>query len=120
KHLLRRAVSPLLPRDIGKREKQPYRAPLLRPFLGPAAPEWVTELLDAASVTTNGLFSAGRVTGLAAKARKNLDRGVSEMDEMALMGVLSTLLLDHTLGSNPQAAAPAEPAVVVDLQVGAA
>src|SRR5699024_9266193 len=32
KYLLRRAVSPLLPAAIGRREKQPYRAPLLRPF----------------------------------------------------------------------------------------
>ena len=47
KYILRRAVQPLLPAEIVRREKRPYRAPILRAFMGPGAPAYVSELLDA-------------------------------------------------------------------------
>lgn len=120
KYLLRRAVSALLPAAIGRREKQPYRAPLLRPFLGDGAPGWVADLLDPENVAASGLFAPERVAGLSAKARKNLDVGVSEMDEMALIGVLSTLLLKETLLDNPDTPPALKDVRVQQLQGGAA
>jgi len=95
KWVLRKAVEDLLPEEIGKREKRPYRAPILRSFLGPGAPSWPMELLEEGSLKASGLLDPLPVRRLLAKCRKNLETGVSESDEMALVGVLSTLLLQN-------------------------
>ena len=95
KWVLRRAVADLLPEEIGKREKRPYRAPILRSFFGPRAPSWPEALLSEGSLRASGLFDPIPVRRLLEKCRKNLETGVSESDEMALVGVLSTLLLQN-------------------------
>jgi asparagine synthase (glutamine-hydrolysing) len=46
KYLLRKAVAPLLPKNIGRREKRPYRSPVLQAFIGPDAPGYVQDLLE--------------------------------------------------------------------------
>lgn len=115
KYLLRRAVTPIVPQQVTKRSKRPYRAPLLRPFLSEGAPQWVGELLDPLNVQRSGLFDAALVSRLHDKVRANLSRGVSELDEMALIGVLSTLLLQQSLAVQPRLAAPATADRVVDL-----
>lgn len=119
KYLLRRAVAPLLPGEIARRAKRPYRAPLLRPFLGAAAPGYVRELLDPAALAASGIFDPDMVARLVAKATRQLEGGNSETDEMALTGVLSTMLLKRHLVDEPDLAAPAEPTRVVDLGVSA-
>ncbi|HOU94781.1 MAG TPA: asparagine synthase-related protein, partial [Polyangiaceae bacterium] len=97
KHLLREAVAPWLPREIGRRPKHPYRAPILHAFVGPAAPEYCAALLDPARIAAAGVFAAPAVERLVAKCRGALERGVSETDEMALVAVLSTMLLHEQL-----------------------
>lgn len=115
KYLLRRAVRDLLPASIAKRTKRPYRAPLLAPFLGDSAPDWVGEILDPANVAASGMFDSTLVGKLVAKSRRNLHSFTSEMDEMALMGIMSTLLLKNSMVDSPQLAPAAEPGRVVDL-----
>jgi asparagine synthase (glutamine-hydrolysing) len=95
KWVLRRAVADLLPEEIGKREKRPYRAPILASFFGRGAPDWPMELLSEESLADSGLLDPVPVRRLLQKCRKNLESGVSESDEMALVGVLSTLLLQN-------------------------
>ncbi|MBW6496588.1 MAG: asparagine synthase (glutamine-hydrolyzing), partial [Burkholderiaceae bacterium] len=97
KHLLRRAVGPLLPPEIGARPKRPYRAPILRAFFGPGAPEYVRELLEPERMAAAGLLAPDPVVRLAAKAERYVDAGLGEGDEMALVGVLSTMLLHERL-----------------------
>jgi len=107
KHLLRRAVGPLLPTEIGARPKRPYRAPILRAFFGPGAPDYVRELLAPERVAAAGLLVPEAVARLAAKAERYLDAGLGEGDEMALVGVLSTQLLHERLVRAPRLAPPA-------------
>ena len=113
KALLRKAVTGLLPRDVAQRPKRPYRAPILRPFFGPGAPDWVDALLDPYTLADAGLFDVDRVSQLAAKCRSHAASGVSERDEMALVGVLSTMLLHERTVRKPNPAAPAEATRVV-------
>jgi hypothetical protein len=47
------------------------------------------------------------VERLRRKCMNSLDRGLSEGDEMALVGVLSTQLLHHQFVAAPELAAPA-------------
>ena len=113
KHLLRRAVQPLLPADIVSREKRPYRAPILRALVGRDAPDYVDELLETRRLAEAGMFAPTTVGQLLQKCRRNVDTFVSESDEMALVGVLSVMLLDELFVRRPVLAAPAEPGRVV-------
>jgi asparagine synthase (glutamine-hydrolysing) len=113
KHLLRRAVEPILPSDIVNREKRPYRAPILRAFMGRGAPEYVDALLESTRVREARVFAPDAVQQLVQKCRRNADTFVSESDEMALVGVLSVMLLDEQFVRNPRCAAPAQPTRVV-------
>ena len=113
KYLLRKAVAPLLPDAVARRPKRPYRAPILRAFFGPQAPPYVRELLSRERVDADGLFAGAAVERLAAKCERYLDTGLSESDEMGLVGVLSTQLLADQLVRSPRLARPVEPQRVV-------
>lgn len=113
KYLLRQAVKPLLPADIVKREKRPYRAPILRAFMGPRAPTYVGDLLESGRLRETGVFAPSAVEQLVQKCRRNADGFVSESDEMALVGVLSVMLLDELFVRRPVLAAAAVPGRVV-------
>lgn len=116
KYLLRKAVGPLMPPIIAKREKRPYRAPILKSFIGDAAPDWVGELLGAEALSASGLFEPKRVAQLYNKCVKSLETGVSEGDEMALVGILSTQWLDRLFVQQ----APVAPIATVTREVGEA
>ena len=113
KYILRRAVQPLLPAEIVSREKRPYRAPILRAFMGPGAPAYVGELLESSRLREAGIFAPSAVEQLVQKCRRNANGFVSESDEMALVGVLSVMLLDELFVRRPALAAPAQPTRVV-------
>jgi len=113
KYVLRQAVRPLLPADIVRREKRPYRAPILRAFMGRGAPEYVGELLDDGRLRQAGFFAPSAVEPLVLKCRRNAESFVSESDEMALVGILSVMLLDELFVQRPALAAPAVPTRVV-------
>lgn len=92
KHLLKRAVRDLLPRAIWDRPKRPYRAPIHRSFFPDGQPlDWVAEMLSPVQLQTTGYFEPQGVRGLL----KKLDRfgSLSETDDMALAGLLSTQLV---------------------------
>lgn len=109
KYLLRRAFQDLLPPEIAERPKRPYRAPILRSFIGPEAPDYVREVLDPERVAASGLFAPDAVRRLVAKCERYVDAGLGEGEEMGLMGVLSTLLLHDSMVQNPVLAEPATP-----------
>jgi asparagine synthase (glutamine-hydrolysing) len=112
KYALRRAVSTFLPQEVYARRKRPYRAPIGRVFVGPDAPEYVRELLAPERLAAGGVFRADAVGRVVAKFEANPDR-VSETDEMALVGAVSTMLLHEQLVANPTLARPAVPTRVV-------
>jgi asparagine synthase (glutamine-hydrolysing) len=93
KYLLRRMVRDLLPASIRTRPKRPHRAPVHQAFFGPDAPEYVMELLSGSNLERMGLFCAAAVQRLVHKARRT--GALSQADDMALAGILSTQLLHH-------------------------
>ncbi len=113
KHLLRRAAAPLLPAEVANRTKRPYRAPIAAAFAGPAAPDYVADLLSTESVRAAGLFAPAMVDRVRAKAEANVTTGLSETDEMALVGIVSTMLLHEIFIARPSLATPLTPTRVV-------
>jgi asparagine synthase (glutamine-hydrolysing) len=92
KCILKRSAQGLLPREIWQRRKQPYRAPIHPAFFARAF-DYVSSLLSAEAIRAGGVFDPDAVARLVRKCRAG--RRVSEGDDMALVGVLSTQLLHH-------------------------
>lgn len=95
KHVLKRIAEKLLPREVASRTKQPYRAPDAAAFAAATRTEpWIDELLSPGAVRRVGLFDPDLVTRLWSKVRaRALTERVSNTDDMAVVGVLSTQLL---------------------------
>jgi asparagine synthase (glutamine-hydrolysing) len=92
KWLLRRLGRKLLPDEIWTRRKRPYRAPIQRSFFNEdPATAYVTERLSEDAVREAGLFNPLAVTQLARKAANG--SSLSETDDMAVAGILSTQLV---------------------------
>ncbi len=97
KVLLREALDGLVPQPILQRAKQPYRAPDSQCFFeaGKALP-YVEELTSAANLRRTGYFDPEAVGHLLHKCRSG--RALGAADNMAFVGMLSTLLLhEHFL-----------------------
>jgi asparagine synthase (glutamine-hydrolysing) len=92
KRILKAAFAADLPASIIQRSKQPYRAPDASSFFADQkALPWVADLLSANSLHIAGLFDAVAVGKLLEKCRSG--RAVGFGDNMAFVGVLSTMLL---------------------------
>jgi asparagine synthase (glutamine-hydrolysing) len=91
KILLKHQFKNRLPRQVVDRSKQAYRAPLAAPFLQSGRPEYVSELLSPEVCKAAGVFDDQAVGMLATKLTRGA--GYSEIDQMALVAVLSTHLL---------------------------
>ena len=92
KYILKRAVEGEVPELIRTRTKQPYRAPDSTSFFERARPmEYVAELLSPSRVDAAGLFDSNSVCKLVAKCQAG--RAIGFGDNMAFVGVLSTMLL---------------------------
>jgi asparagine synthase (glutamine-hydrolysing) len=95
KFILRKAAGQVIPAALANRPKRPYRAPISRCFLGDPAEAYVGELLSEASLRRSGYFQPNKVARLVEKCRKQDGFLLSERENMALVGILSTQLLDH-------------------------
>jgi asparagine synthase (glutamine-hydrolysing) len=91
KYLLKKAVKGKIPDSILNRPKQAYRAPIAKSFFGPAAPGFVADLFSEKKIRESGYFDPSRVQNLITKV--NSGSNFSEVDQMAVAGVLSTQLL---------------------------
>lgn len=92
KWLLKRSVRAELPAEIRARTKQPYRAPDSASFFEAGVPvPWLAELLTPARIDDAGLFDADAVRRLVEKCRQG--RAIGFADNMAFVGVVSTMLL---------------------------
>ncbi len=90
KHILRKAMADRLPEAIGRRVKQPYRAPDSRAFTGAGALDYVRAALDPRHIAAHGLFSPNAVCKLVDKCNANPAPGFR--DDTAFVGILSTQL----------------------------
>ena len=97
KHVLKRAAAGLVPEEVARRPKQPYRAPDALSFVGPQAPEWVAEVVGPQAVRDAGVFEPGAVDRLWRKCQASGAEQFSNADNMALVGVLSTGLLHEQM-----------------------
>ncbi len=94
KYLLKRAMKGIIPEVIRTRNKQPYRAPDSQSFFENGEPaEYVGYLLGEERIKRAGYFDSGAVTRLMNKCRKG--RAIGFADNMAFVGILSTMLLDE-------------------------
>lgn len=93
KWLLRMFGRELLPEEIWKRTKRPYRAPIHRSFFAGDSPAYVKEILSEPALEESGLFNPMAVQQLVRKASSGAT--LSEVDDMAIAGILSTQLVHH-------------------------
>jgi asparagine synthase (glutamine-hydrolysing) len=117
KWLLKKAAQPWLPEAIRRRPKRPYRAPVHRSFFNDSAPDYVRDLLSPDRLKASGLFRAGPIGQLVRKIESGAPIG--ETDDMALVGILSTQLVDHLFVRNFRRSEPLsanEPVKVCRLQ----
>lgn len=95
KFILKQIARQQVPQELIDRPKQPYRAPISRCFMCADPPEYVTELLSESALKRSGIFEPLKVQRLTAKCRQQKGRLVSERENIALVAILSTQLLDH-------------------------
>ncbi len=95
KYILKNAARECLPPELVNRDKQPYRAPIAQAFLGDTRHDYVHELLSEKSVKENGYFDYKKIKMILKKCRQQKGALLSERENMALVGILSTQLLDY-------------------------
>ena len=100
KYLLKQAAKNVIPRELVERSKQPYRAPISKCFWGENSLDYVEELLSEQAIRQSGYFDPVKVSRLAAKCCKQEGQLLSERENMALVGILSTQLVDHMFVKN--------------------
>jgi asparagine synthase (glutamine-hydrolysing) len=93
KFILKRMMNNRLPESVLKRPKQAYRAPIAGSFLTSTAREYVMDLLSEKGINQTGMFSFNTVQKLVNK----ISTGdlVTEMENMALAGIISSQLIYH-------------------------
>jgi asparagine synthase (glutamine-hydrolysing) len=109
KFILRHAAKNLIPPELALRPKQPYRAPISRCFLGSHPLDYVEDLLSERALRNRGYFHPEKVSRLLEKCRKQDGKLLSERENMALVGILSTQLLDDMFIRNFPASPIKEP-----------
>jgi asparagine synthase (glutamine-hydrolysing) len=92
KHILKESAKGFLPPSIIERHKQPYRAPIHGALFNQTL-DYVSELLSPEGLRAGGVFAPEPVDRLMRKYRR-FGR-LSEFEDMALIGVLTTQLLTH-------------------------
>lgn len=91
KYILRQVASDYLPAEIWKRRKRPYRAPIHRSFFNEQTPDYVREMLSESAIAKSGVFNPLAVRQLVSKLEQG--KPIGETDDMALVGILSTMLV---------------------------
>ncbi|RPH35450.1 asparagine synthase (glutamine-hydrolyzing) [bacterium] len=109
KNILKRMARGLVPESILKRPKQPYRAPDAVSFLAAGMPGYVADAFSEPALEQSGLFDPLSVRMLFHKCVRS-SRGdaqvpaLSNVDNMAFVGILSTQLLWQQFVQKPGAA----------------
>jgi asparagine synthase (glutamine-hydrolysing) len=94
KWILRHFAKKMLPKEIWLRRKKPYRAPIIDSFINNDPDSaYVMDLLSTDGLNKNQIFNPFGVGKLLSKA--NNAGKLSEIEEMALTGMISTQLLDQ-------------------------
>jgi asparagine synthase (glutamine-hydrolysing) len=103
KFLLKKALAGLLPAATLRRTKQPYLAPDIPSFSGPAGKRCIERYLSPEALDSAGLFCPEAVSQLLDKCRRGTRQGFRE--NMAFVGILSSQILHERFvkGCAPEA-----------------
>ncbi len=91
KYLLKKMMKGRLPESILNRSKQAYRAPIRSTFFSEEMPVYLKDMLSEEKITEFGIFNPEFVNQL--KKKMELNKQVSEIDNMAITAILSTQIL---------------------------
>lgn len=91
KWILRQIARELLPEEIWKRRKKPYRAPVHKSFFHSHPPDYIAEVISPDYLEETSLFNPLAVHQLFQKALHGAS--LSELEDMAIAGILSTQLV---------------------------
>lgn len=91
KFILKKLSSGKIPDSIIKRSKQAYRAPIPRSLFKVKTSDCFYNFLSDNSIISYGIFNSKKVKTFLAKIE--LQDAISEIDQMALVGILSTQIL---------------------------
>ena len=114
KHILKKSFEEILPKEVIRRPKHPYRAPIKQSLLNKKTERYTQEVLSKESLGKAGLFDAGKVAKLLRKAQTI--ENLSEIDSMALVGVVSSQIVHHQFVQDfrRRLADTVSPALIVD------
>lgn len=93
KYILKETFKELVPDSIRQRDKQPYRAPIKESFWTDEPGSYVSEQLSETAIKAAGYFSPGKVSLLTKKFARKANQAANEVQNMALIGILTTQLL---------------------------
>lgn len=93
KYILKKMMNNRLPESVLKRPKQAYRAPMASSFFSSPAKEYTMDLLSENDINKTGMFSYHTVQKLLTKV--SAGTMVTEMENMALSGIISSQLIYH-------------------------
>ncbi len=91
KWILKQTFTPLLPQAIIKRKKQPYRAPIKEVYRNGI--NFLEYFVSTKTIEQDGIFQSKKVDLLKRKFESK-NQIVSEREEMALIGILTTEMLN--------------------------
>jgi len=91
KYLLKKMSAGKIPESLQKRSKQAYRAPIVSSFFNHGAPGNVKAIFSEDNLKSFGLFNPEKVKMLISKIKSG--QHISEVDQMAIAGIISTQLL---------------------------
>ncbi|MCK5311737.1 MAG: asparagine synthase (glutamine-hydrolyzing) [Desulfobacteraceae bacterium] len=114
KYLLKKAFQHQLPQNIIKRAKQPYRAPISQAFLNNDNDK-LNNLINENQLADTGIFNPKKVKYLFKKCLIQKHGNVSESENMAIVGILSTQLIHEQFikGFANFAVQPAKPDKII-------
>jgi asparagine synthase (glutamine-hydrolysing) len=98
KFLLKKMSVGRIPESITKRSKQPYRAPIAQTFFNLNTPSFIADILSENSIKSLNLFNPQKVNSLISKLK--LQKNVTEVDQMAITGILSTQMLQKMFAAD--------------------
>lgn len=93
KYILKQSFRGMVPEGIRNRAKQPYRAPIKESFLTDESGSYIADLLSEKAIREYGYFDAKKVSLLCKRFSANAKQAASEVQNMALIGILSTQIL---------------------------
>jgi asparagine synthase (glutamine-hydrolysing) len=100
KYILKQSFRDLIPERIRRRVKQPYRAPIKEVFFTSSGSDHVNEMLSETYLKKVGLFNEKKTRRLISKFTKSEVHTTSEVQNMAVVGILSTQLVYHQFIEN--------------------